>query len=179
MDIVVQEVSRLECILRQLLDIARPVKVDLAEVDLKDLVRGCVVLMEPRANENGLTIVRRHSRGLSPLLLDSDKVQQALINLLLNAIEVSSEGSRVTIFAKSAQSQGNQYLELGVTDSGPGIEPEMMSHLFSPFVTSKAHGAGLGLSNVKRIAEAHGGTVEVTSREGRGATFTMRLPWRT
>lgn len=178
MEIVVREVSRLECILRQLLDTARPVRADLAEVDVRELVRRCVVLMEPRANENGLKIVRRHSRDVSSLLLDGDKIQQALINLLLNAIEVSPDDSRITVFARSVHIEGTRYLELGVRDSGPGIEPDMMPHLFSPFVTTKAHGAGLGLSNVKRIVEAHGGTVEVASRRGRGAVFTMRLPWR-
>lgn len=178
MEIIVREVSRLECILRQLLDTARPVTVDLTEVNVKDLVRGCVVLMEPRAHENGLKIVRRHSQDISSLLLDGDKVQQALINLLLNAIEVSPEDSHVTVFAKSVYKEDARFLELGVRDCGSGIEPEMMPHLFSPFVTSKAHGAGLGLSNVKRIVEAHGGTVRVTSRRGRGAAFTMRLPWR-
>jgi signal transduction histidine kinase len=111
-------------------------------------------------------------------MLDGDKVQQALINLLLNAIEVSPAGSRITLYAKSAHNQETQYLELGVRDNGPGIEPSMMPHLFAPFVTSKAHGTGLGLANVKRIVEAHGGVVDVASRKGRGTTFAIRLPWR-
>ncbi len=178
MEIIVREVSRLECILRQLLDIARPVKVELSLVDVRELVAACVDLMQPRANENCLKIVRRCSRDLSPCMLDGDKIQQALINLLLNSIEVSPEGSRITLFAKSSYRQGTRYLELGVRDSGPGIEPYMIPHLFAPFVTSKAHGTGLGLANVKRIVEAHGGAVEVTSREGRGTGFTMRLPWK-
>ncbi len=178
MEIIVREVSRLECILRQLLDIARPVRAELSLVDVRELVGACVDLMQPRANENSLKIVRRNSRDLSPCLLDGDKIQQALINLLLNSIEVSPEGSRIILFAKSSNRQGKRYLELGVRDSGPGIEPYMIPHLFAPFVTSKAHGTGLGLANVKRIVDAHGGTVEVTSREGRGTGFTMRLPWK-
>lgn len=178
MEIVVQEVSRLECILKHLLEIARPVKLDLREVNVKELVRSCVVLMEPRASENGLRIIRRHSRTLPLWLMDGDKIQQALINLLLNAIEVSPRGGRITVFAHPAEANEHRFLELGVRDAGPGIEPEIMPHLFSPFVTTKAQGAGLGLSNVKRIVEAHGGTVDVFSRPGRGATFTMRLPWR-
>lgn len=178
MEIIVREVSRLECILRELLDIARPVNVEPSRVEVRELMGACVDLMQPRANENGLKIFRRHSRDLSACMLDGDKVQQALINLLLNAIEVSPAGSRITVFAQSSCHQGTTYLELGVRDSGPGIEPHMLPHLFAPFVTSKAHGTGLGLANVKRIVEAHGGTVEVASRKGRGASFTMRLPWK-
>jgi PAS domain S-box-containing protein len=178
MEIIVREVSRLECILRQLLDIARPVNVEFSLVDVRELIRACADLMQPRANENRVKIVRRHSRGLSSHMLDGDKVQQALINLLLNAIEVSPAGARITLFAKSSCGQEPRYLELGVRDSGPGIEPNMMPHLFAPFVTSKAHGTGLGLANVKRIAEAHGGMVEVISRTGHGTTFAMKLPWK-
>ena len=178
MEIIVREVSRLECILCQLLDIARPVKAELSRVDVRELVGACVDLMQPRANENLLKIVRRHSRDLSLCLLDRDKIQQALINLLLNSIEVGPAGSRIILFAKSSYQQGKRFLELGVRDSGPGIEPYMIPRLFAPFVTSKAHGTGLGLANVKRIVEAHGGVVEVSSRKGQGADFIMRLPWK-
>jgi signal transduction histidine kinase len=99
-----------------------------------------------------------------------------LLNLILNAIEVTDEGNRIFVFAKKTQ---DEFLEVGVRDSGPGIDPASVSRLFDPFFTTKAQGSGLGLSNVKRIVEAHLGSVQVRNGKGSGATFVMRLPWRT
>lgn len=176
--ITVREVSRLENILRQLLDLSRPVSIELNEVDVHELVKDCVDLVEPKTSEKHLKIVQRYSRFLPPCKLDAKKLPQALLNLILNAIEFTDQGSRIRVSAKSIRVSGSQHLELSVTDSGPGIDPAKISRLFDPFYTTKAQGSGLGLSNVKRIVEAHGGTVEVRSRKGSGATFVMRLPWR-
>jgi len=178
LDITVREVSRVENILRQLLDLSRPVDIELGIVDVRELVQGCVDLVEPKTAEKRLKIVQRYARPLTPWTLDAKKLQQALLNLMLNAIEVTGEGSRILVFAKTIRNGENKYLELGVTDSGPGIDPVGISRLFDPFYTTKAQGSGLGLSNVKRIVEAHKGNVEVLGREGPGATFVMRLPWR-
>ncbi len=81
------------------------------------------------------------------------------------------------MFAKTIRVAENEYLEIGVRDSGPGVDPDGISRLFDAFYTTKAQGSGLGLSNVKRIVEAHLGTVEVRSGKEPGATFVMRLPW--
>jgi signal transduction histidine kinase len=175
--ITVREVSRLENILRQLLDLSRPVSIELGVADVHELVQDCVDLVEPKTSEKRLKIVQRYSRRLPTCKLDAKKLQQALLNLMLNAIEVTGEGSRILVFAKSIRSGGDEYLELGVRDSGPGVDPAKTSRLFDPFYTTKAQGSGLGLSNVKRIVEAHQGTVEVRSHKGPGATFVMRLPW--
>ncbi len=176
MEITVHEVSRLESILRQLLDTARPLTIKLRPVDLSELARGCVDLMEPKAGEKGLKIVQRHPRRLPLCRLDAGRVEQAVINLLLNAIEATSTGGMITLWTKVKLDENRQLLELGVRDTGPGIDSELLPNLFTPFYTSKAHGTGLGLSNVKRIAEAHSGQVDVRSRKGRGATFVMRFP---
>lgn len=178
LQISVQEVSRLENILHQLLDAARPVNVQLAPVDVRELVRSCVDLMEAKGAEKALEIIPRCAQNLSVLRLDGERLQQALINLMLNAIEASPEGAQITVFGRSVRVNGNRFLELGVKDSGPGIAPGMVPHLFAPFSTDKAQGTGLGLSNVKKIVDAHHGTVQVRSRKGRGAAFVMRLPWR-
>lgn len=178
LEISVQEVSRLENILRELLDTARPVNVELALVDVRELVRSCVDLMAAKGAEKALEIIPRCPRTLSVLRLDGERLQQALINLMLNAIEASPEGTQIIVFGRPIRVNGNRFLELGVKDSGPGIAPGMMPHLFAPFSTNKAQGTGLGLSNVKKIVDAHHGTVQVRSRNGRGAAFIMRLPWR-
>jgi PAS domain S-box-containing protein len=178
LDITVREVSRLENILRQLLDLSRPVSIELSVADVHELVQSCVDLVEPKTSEKNLQIVQRYPRRLPSCKLDARKLQQALLNLILNAIEVTDEGSRILIFAEKICSSGNEYLELGVRDSGPGVDPAIAARLFDPFYTTKAQGSGLGLSNVKRIVEAHQGTVEVRSCRGPGATFVMRLPWK-
>jgi PAS domain S-box-containing protein len=178
LDITVREVSRLENILRQLLDLSRPVSIELGLADAHELVRSCVDLVEPKTAEKNLKIVQRYDRALPPCKLDAKKVQQALLNLMLNAIEVTGEGRRIIVFAKTVRRDQDEFLELGVSDSGPGVDPNTVSRLFDAFYTTKAQGSGLGLSNVKRIAEAHQGSVEVRSQQGCGATFVMRLPWR-
>jgi PAS domain S-box-containing protein len=176
MEITVHEVSRLEGILRQLLDTARPLNIRLQPVDLSELARGCADLMEPKAAEKGLRIVQRYPRKLPLCRLDGGRVEQALINLLLNAIEATPSGGVITLWTKAASAKDGHFLELGVRDTGLGIDSELLPHLFTPFYTSKAQGTGLGLSNVKRIVEAHSGHVDVRGRKGRGATFVIRFP---
>jgi PAS domain S-box-containing protein len=183
LEITVREVSRLEVILRQLLDVARPLSIHASPTDLAALACGCVDLLEPKASEKGLVIVQRHSRGTPRAELDAGKIEQAVINLLLNAIEACPEGGRIIIWTKKTSMDGADapdapWVELGVRDNGPGIDPKVMPNLFQPFFTGKSSGAGLGLSNVKRIVEAHSGKVEVKSRKGRGASFALRFPCR-
>ncbi len=176
LEIIVKEVTRLEGILRQLLDTARPLRIIRAPVDLAGIVRGCVDLMEPKAAEKELEIEQRHPKRLPLVDLDAGKVEQALINLLLNAFEASPPGGRLTVWTKTTRNTDPRLIELGVRDRGPGISPDQKPHLFTPFYTSKSQGTGLGLSNVKRIVDAHSGEVEVRSRAGRGATFVLRFP---
>ena len=176
LEITVQQVSRLEGILRQLLDTARPLRIIPAPTDLSNLARGCVDLLDAKATERDIRMIQHHPKRMPLANADAGKVEEAVINLLLNAIEAVPAGGQIKIWTKSTRSQGEQFLELGVRDTGPGIDPEQMRHLFTPFYTSKARGTGLGLSNVKRIVEAHSGTVEVRSRKGRGATFIVRIP---
>ncbi len=176
LEITVHEVSRLESILRQLLDVARPLTITPSPVNVSALASGCVELLEAKAQAKDIRIVTRYAKELPMAQLDASKLEQALINLLLNAIDATPEGGRITVWTKASGGSENRRLELGVRDTGAGIDSDQISHLFTPFYTSKTQGSGLGLSNVKRIVDAHSGEIEVRSRKGRGATFVLRLP---
>jgi PAS domain S-box-containing protein len=174
--ITVRELTRLENILRQLLDIARPVSLLPAPLDLKELAQDCLVLLEGKVAEKGIEIRQRHALDLPLIEADGAKLEQALLNLMLNAIEAVGQGGRITLWTRSRTHKTGSSVDLGVHDNGPGIDSQQMDQLFTPFATSKSQGTGLGLANVKRIAEAHHGKVIVKSRRGRGATFILRLP---
>lgn len=177
LEISAREVERLEGILHQLLDTARPLNLRLAPVDLAALAESCVELLEPKAADKGVEIIRRHAPGLPLVSGDAGRLEQALINLLLNALEAVGRGGRIVVWSRRPPRDPGM-VELGVRDNGAGVAPEQLPQLFTPFYTSKARGTGLGLSNVKRIVEAHGGAIRVKSSPGRGAAFILRLPCR-
>ena len=121
----------------------------------------------------GLTVI--HSNAELKARIDRDRILQALSNLLDNALRHTPQGGSVVITAV----EGDGFVDLTVTDDGPGIEPTVLEHLFDRFsqsTTGGGGGAGLGLAIVKGVAEGHDGEVSVTSQFGEGATFTIRLP---
>ncbi len=176
LEICVHEVGRLEEILRQLLDHAKPLNLRTAPVNPGRLTQGCLDLLEPKIAEKRIRIRQNHAVELSSALADAGELERALLNLLLNAIEASPEEGLIEVWSREEDQEAGPFLELGVRDQGPGIAPDQLPHLFTPFHTNKTRGTGLGLSNVKRIVEAHSGRVTAESLPGRGATFVMRLP---
>jgi len=179
LEITVRELTRLEDILKQLLDLARPLTLDIEAVELRAVAADCLDLLAGKVSEKRIALIQRHAPGMPPVRADAARMEQALLNLLLNAIESVDPGGRITVWTRRARDQeGAAWAELGVHDNGPGIAPELKAGLFAPFATNKAQGTGLGLSNVKRVMEAHQGRVLIKSRPGLGATFALRLPCR-
>jgi signal transduction histidine kinase len=112
--------------------------------------------------------------ALPEVLADAELLRQAFLNLCVNAIQAMGErgGGRLTV--RAARAQDGVLVE--VKDTGPGMSEDLAAHVFEPFFTTTANGTGLGLAIVRQAAEAHGGTVEVESTPGAGATFRVRLP---
>jgi signal transduction histidine kinase len=100
----------------------------------------------------------------------------ALVNVLANALQSMPRGGRLTVDVHPTLDAEQRWLSIAVSDTGPGIPPEVLDRIFEPFVTTRATGTGLGLALAKRILEGHGGAIDVASDPGRGATFTLRLP---
>ena len=177
MEIVIQEISRLERILDEMLDFAKPVKLNLEPASVNSVMDACLEIMDARIREKGIAIKKLYSRRLPRILVDHEKIEQAIINVLLNAVEILPEGGTIEIITKQLRSNGSA-IHVQISDDGPGVSTEDLPYVFDPFFSNKKRGTGLGLSNVNRIIEAHGGTGSVSLRKPHGTTVSFTLPFR-
>jgi signal transduction histidine kinase len=171
--LVEEEVRRLNGILEEFLEFARPRALVPESLDLAELLGRVASLLAPQAERGGVSLEQRWSSPLA-LVGDGGRLQQAIMNLVLNAIQATPAGGRVRM-AALAQAQE---LELSVDDSGPGIAPELRTRIFEPFFTTRPGGTGLGLPFVHRTVAQHGGSIDVEPSELGGARLVVRLPLR-
>lgn len=174
LDIVIGQTRRLEMMVREMLDFARPVRLNPAPTDPAALVEESLLLAEPLAAKGLVRLRCQCTPSLPPLLLDRDHLQRALLNLLSNAVQASPLGSEVLVSLSRADSRPE--LRLEVWDQGGGIPPELRPQVMSPFFTTKRGGTGLGLAIARKIAEAHGGRLEMRDNQPRGMVFSLVLP---
>lgn len=167
------EIARLERTVQGLLDYAKPAPPVRRPLDVTRIVTRAVGIVAARAERAGVTVESAPNAG--PLLarLDPDQFISLLTNLLLNAVDATPPDGRVTV-AVGRPTPGT--VAVTVSDTGPGIPPEMAATLFAPFATSKPTGTGLGLVVARRIATDHGGTLTAENRPEGGARFTVTLP---
>lgn len=173
-DIMIQEVDRLNRVVSQLLEFARPISVSRRPTSLKDLVADSIKLIRQQAQDRQITINFRDSAKIDEINLDPDRINQVLLNLYLNAIEAMEPGAKLQI--EIFDSDGNGELIIRVSDTGRGIVKADLPKIFDPYFTTKSSGTGLGLAIAHNIVEAMGGTIEVKSEAGNGTAFTLRLP---
>jgi two-component system sensor histidine kinase PilS (NtrC family) len=171
--IVLRESERLDQMIKAFLDYARPTPLTTASADVSEIVDGVLVLLEHRDLPPGLKIAREVPPSL-PWQLDPDRLRQALWNLCLNAVQAMPAGGELTVSA----SADDRALRITVSDTGEGIAPADLTHVFEPFFSTKPGGSGLGLALVHRIVTDHGGEVDVRSTPGLGTTFALTLPAR-
>ncbi len=177
------EVSRIDNTVRALLDRARPRLVSVRLTSLTDTVAQAVNLAKSQiitAVTQGHQVVIEYDPPDDPITIqiDPSQIEDAVLNLVLNAIEaLDGKGHvRVRLFRANSDSIEEEEAIVEVSDDGPGIREEDLTQLFSPFFTTRLEGTGLGLPAVKRIARLHGGRVEVRSSLGQGSVFTIHLP---
>jgi PAS domain S-box-containing protein len=174
-DICVREVQRLENILKELLDFAKPIQLRYQRFSLVDLLYFSIELLAMRFKEKRISIATDFDPHLPEIRADKDKLGQALINLLLNALEASPQGGCIKVGCRQfSQAEGGILVE--VSDQGCGIPDGCAENIFEPFFTTKSKGTGLGLNNVKRIINAHKGEIEFENLDPCGAAFRILLP---
>lgn len=171
LSLVRDEIRRLDHILQDFLQFARPREVVPQPVDLVQLVGRCVDLMGADAERRKVSLEKVVESGLQ-IAADEGQLQQVLMNLVLNALDVCESGGRVRVTARAIPG----WALLTIEDTGPGIPAELRDRIFEPFFTTKASGSGLGLSIVSAIISQHGGQIEIRDAEGGGAAFVVRLP---
>jgi len=191
MEIVLRETERLDGLITDFLQYARPAPPKLGSVSLAPLVQDLVQMFEKsRSRENPIEVRVEVKEGLA-VTGDASQLRQLLWNLYLNAAQAMPAGGRLLIAASpapplpqggapagrnAAEGEGTHFLELVVADTGVGIAPEVIDRIFDPFFTTRREGSGLGLATVHRIVESHGGSLRVESTVGAGTTFRIRLP---
>jgi PAS domain S-box-containing protein len=177
MEIIIQEISRLERILEEMLDFARPVRLHLQPASINRMLDSCLEIMEVRIREKGIAVAKRYASKLPSIPVDQEKIEQVLVNVLLNALEALPEGGQIEIVTRQSRKAGRAW-QVEISDDGPGIHAEDLPFVFDPFFSNKKKGTGLGLFNVKKIVEAHGGTGELTLRKPQGTRVSLRIPLR-
>jgi signal transduction histidine kinase len=171
LDIVGEEADRLNRIVGDLLDFARPSTLELRFEPLERVVEeaiGAALSQRP----SGIELTRHVDPALPRVAIDARLVRQAVLNLAVNAVQAMPHGGRLTIRTR----RDGDAAVLEVEDDGVGMAPEVAARMFEPFFTTKASGTGLGLAVVKRIVEEHGGAIAVRSEPGNGTVFALRFP---
>ncbi len=175
-DISVKEVIRLERILKELLDFAKPLQVKPEHVQINQILLSSVELLDMKSKEEDVSIIADLDPGMPDIWADGEKLQQAFINLILNAMEASDQKGKIWVQTLYHTGDHQNRAEIIIQDEGHGVAEDCLPNIFKPFFTTKSKGTGLGLTNVGRIVEAHGGWVDVKNRPPCGACFQVSLP---
>jgi two-component system sensor histidine kinase HydH len=171
--VMIREVDRLNRVISELLDFARPSDLKRRQTDLAALIERSIQLIQQDAANQGIRIDTLISDALCPVWIDPDRLTQCLLNLYLNAIQAMADGGSLGV---SCDQDDQGFVSITVSDTGDGIEAEHLSQIFNPYFTTKNRGTGLGLAIVHKIVEAHEGHLSVDSVPGRGTRMIIRIP---
>ncbi len=170
-DSVTREVNRINKIVNDLLDYARPRKDKRQATDIPKLVDETLASVIPAYNEHHITIKKNYNQT-PPVVIDPEQLRQVLVNLMINAVEAMPAGGSISCTIRGTKEE----VEIEIADTGNGIAEEAVKEIFTPFFTTKEGGTGLGLSIVQRIVSEQGGRIEVSSRKNEGTHFKLFLP---
>ena len=172
-DIMIREVDRLNRVISQLLEFARPMDIFKKPTSLQVLVQDSLNLIEGDLSRKDLRVNVDIAPDIPSVMMDPDKFKQVFLNLYLNAVDAMEKGGTLTVEAR--REEETRGVRITISDTGRGIKGEDLPHIFDPYFTTKSSGTGLGLAIVHKIVESHGGKIRVRSREGMGTQVTILL----
>ncbi|HUI66965.1 MAG TPA: ATP-binding protein [Nitrospirota bacterium] len=177
----VEQIKRIEVLLKSLLNFARPPKPNFIAVDVNSVIDTTIglALQHPQfaaRDSKSITVVKDYGRDLPKTMADPQQLQQVFLNLLLNAADAMPDGGMVTV--ETSRPEPGVSLHIQIVDTGDGIDEAVVDKIFQPFFTTKPHGTGLGLAITKRLIEQHGGSISVKNNHAKGVAFMIMLPVR-
>jgi signal transduction histidine kinase len=175
--IAASEVDRISSLVNELLEFARPSDPKLELEDIDTILDGMILLVSTEMKKKQINIIKDYAPNLPPLHIDREQIKQVFLNILLNAIEATTENGKITVKTRSFMKPGGElYLQIEFNDTGCGIPGEYIEDIFNPFFTTKSTGSGLGLSISNQIIQDHRGYIDVESQLGKGSSFFINLP---
>ncbi len=176
---VIEQIRKIEIILKGLLNFARPPKPQFLHVDLNGVIDATVGLAERHPSfssrdGNSIMIIKDFDVRIPAIMADPLQLQQVFMNLLINSADAMLEGGVITI--RTHLVENGNFVTVKIIDTGHGIDDSAIDKIFQPFFTTKAHGTGLGLAITKGLIEQHGGDIRVVNNKDRGVSFTINLP---
>jgi len=173
MEIIGREILRLDRVVKTFLDFTRPVELNLANTSLRDLINEIVDLARPQAEASKIRVnVEQEAAEGVEVRVDRDLFKQAMLNVVVNAMQAMPEGGELRFEALAIEDTA----EIRISDTGPGIPPELREKIFRLYFTTRKEGSGIGLAMTFRIVQLHDGAIDFTSEPGQGTTFFIRLP---
>lgn len=176
---VIDEIRRIEFLLKDFLDFAKPSNSQLEIIDVNEVLENCIALLPKRSssesrNQHDMFISKTLDPDIPNIYIDPQHLKQAFLNLFLNAIDAVSNSGTVTV--KTLYNADINSIQIMISDTGKGIEKDKLDKIFQPFFTTKSRGTGLGLAITKRLIELYNGKISVESEPNKGAVFNVMLP---
>lgn len=173
---VLEQIARLDKAATDLLFFGRPGKPSFDYVDTNDLLNKTMFFVSQHPEAKNVHQSKEITRNLPPVWVDAKQLQQVFFNIIINAIQAMKDGGTLLLQTDLVEKLGRPVVRVLIGDSGPGIKPEDLAHIFTPFFTTKTQGTGLGLAICRQLMEQQGGSIEVFSRLGEGTRVIINLP---
>jgi PAS domain S-box-containing protein len=179
-DIILKDVDRIDLVVDRLLRFLQPTATGWTLEDVNEIIRDTLALGKHEIRSKPIEVVEDLAADLPKVLVQSENLLQAMLNIIINAFQAIEEAGTVTVRSRTVATRGGDpgMVRVEISDDGPGITKENMKHIFEPSFTTKDDGAGFGLVISQQTLEAHGGSIEVTSEPGKGTCFILTLPVR-
>jgi signal transduction histidine kinase len=176
LDVIIRETVRCKSIIQELLEFSRDRKPQMVLTDINEVIEKAVRILDNEFRLKHLKLEKILSPQMEKISLDGNQMEQVFVNILINAVQATPENGIITV--RSAWLPNSRVGRLHIADTGCGISTENLPKVFEPFFSTKEKGTGLGLAVSYGIVKGHGGSIRVSSVEGKGTEFTIDLPYR-